>query len=147
MRRGIPLTNDERIPWLEALRDALVGHIICGKSVVLPCSTLQPLYRDILREADYARFQNNQKDELKGENKDFPNSQQRVTFFLLNGLVDLFASRFKKRFKRGDHFMPPSLLQSQMDALQIGKDEAVFFLDASKSPNAIVDEIKELVSS
>ena len=44
--------------------------------------------------------------------------------------------------------MPPSLLQSQMDALQIGNlDEAIFFLDASKSPKAIVDEIKELVSS
>ena len=43
--------------------------------------------------------------------------------------------------------MPPSLLQSQMDALQIGKDEAVFYLDANKSPKAIVDEIKELVSS
>ena len=34
-----------------------------------------------------------------------------------------------------------------MDALQIGKDEAIFFLDGSKSSKAIVDEIKELVSS
>ena len=84
-------------------------------------------------EADYARFQNNQKNELKGENKDLAHSQQRVAFFLLNGLIDLFASRFKKRFKRGDHFMPPSLLHLQVDALQIGKDEAFFFLDASKN--------------
>ena len=135
MRRGIPLTNDDRIPWLEALRDALIDHIIRGKSVVLACSALQPSYRDILREADYARFQNKQKDELKGENKDLPHSEQRVEFFLLNGPIDLFASRLEKRFKGGDHFMPPSLLQSQMDALQIGNlDEAIFFLDASKSP-------------
>ena len=141
------MTNDDRIPWLEVLRDALIDHIIRGTSVVLACSALQPLYRDILREADYARFQNKQKDELKGENKDLPHTQQRVEFFLLNGSIDLFASRLEKRFKRGEHFMPPSLLQSQMDALQIGKDEAVFYLDANKSPKAIVDEIKELVSS
>ena len=94
----------------------------------------QPLYRDILREADYARFQNNHKDEFKGENKDLPHSQQRVAFFLLNGLIDLFVkSRFGKIFKREDYFMPPSLLQLHMDALQIGKDEAFFFLDAIKN--------------
>ena len=84
-------------------------------------------------EADYARFQNKQQGKLKGENKGLPQSQQRVEFFLLNGPIDLFASRLEKRFKRGDHFMPPSLLHLQVDALQIGKDEAFFFLDASKT--------------
>ena len=45
IRRGIPLTNDDKIPWLEVLHDALVDHFIRGKSVVLACSALHSLYR------------------------------------------------------------------------------------------------------
>ncbi|KAJ6297001.1 hypothetical protein OIU78_022680 [Salix suchowensis] len=52
MHQGIPLTEEDRIPWLEILQDALRESLISGKTVVLSCSALQKRYREILRSAD-----------------------------------------------------------------------------------------------
>ncbi|KAG0594717.1 hypothetical protein M758_UG102600 [Ceratodon purpureus] len=53
MRRGAPLTDSDRMPWLETLRDTLIEYILRGQCVVLACSALLPKYRDLLRTADY----------------------------------------------------------------------------------------------
>lgn len=161
MRRGIPLTDSDRIPWLEMVRDALIDYILRGKMVVLACSALQPSYRSILRTADYEymlEIHGKDKPELDlGEDSQIwqkhgqwlgpasPPSSHRVKFFLLNGSMDLFASRLELRLKEGAHFMPPALLQSQIDSLKITENEGIIFLDASMSPEAIVDHIKEAI--
>ncbi|KAL8462640.1 hypothetical protein ACS0TY_033613 [Phlomoides rotata] len=52
MKNGIPLSEEDRIPWLETLRDALRVSLGKGETVVLGCSALQKHYRDILRCGD-----------------------------------------------------------------------------------------------
>src|SRR5260370_18970306 len=49
MSRGIPLTDADRAPWLEAMRKAILEWIAAGKNVVLACSALKRPYRDKLR--------------------------------------------------------------------------------------------------
>src|ERR1035438_10634917 len=49
MRNGIPLTDADRAPWLEALRALISGWIGAGKNAVLACSALKRTYRDQLR--------------------------------------------------------------------------------------------------
>lgn len=168
MKKRIPLTDSDRWPWLETLRDALIGCILQGQTVVLACSALKPSYRQLLRTADFDRmFQTKTTDE---ENQDEPSTskvslkivkncnevhdkqklvevkQNRVVFLLLKGPVELFASRLKERFEEGAHFMPPSLLSSQLDSLAISENEKdIVFLDANLSPTTIVQHAKDLL--
>ncbi|MCO5606382.1 hypothetical protein L7F22_060570 [Adiantum nelumboides] len=169
MKQGIPLTDSDRWPWLEALRDTLIDYILRGHTVVLACSALKPSYRQLLRTADYERMF---KTETNGkENLDQPcppndnsktssskceevhdNQQQLelkqnvVIFLLLNGPIELFASRLKERFEEGAHFMPPSLLSSQMGSLAISENEKdISLLDANLNPAIIVQQATDLV--
>lgn len=208
MRQGIALTESDRLPWLETLRDTLIDYILWGKMVVLACSALKPSYRHILRTADFEwALKMHEKEEgnsvsteqtergefvskehldqadfdskdctNQGSDENFllktrtestsemskesssqlqkesgcpetsENWSRRVQFFLLNGPKELFASRLEHRYEEGAHFMPPSLLQSQIDSLEISKNEMdIICLDASMSPEAIVEHIKERV--
>jgi carbohydrate kinase (thermoresistant glucokinase family) len=52
MAAGIPLTDDDRGPWLEALRNAMAGK----QNVVVACSALKRIYRDAFRDVDDVRF-------------------------------------------------------------------------------------------
>ncbi|CAI0381971.1 unnamed protein product [Linum tenue] len=127
MRQGIPLTHEDRIPWLNLLRDKLRHHLISGNTVVLGCSSLQKSYRDILRSAD-----------------PHPPSSTSCCcchFVLLDATVDLLTRRLTERAKQGTHFMPPKLLQSQLDLLQIDPSEPILKVDASLPPPAIVSTI------
>lgn len=49
MRRGIPLDDEDRWPWLHVLAGIIVEHIAEGKRLVMGCSALKEAYRDILR--------------------------------------------------------------------------------------------------
>src|ERR1700691_4834666 len=49
MRHGIPLTDADRAPWLEALRVLISSWLAMGKNAVLACSALKQSYRDILQ--------------------------------------------------------------------------------------------------
>ncbi|XP_073282939.1 gluconokinase-like, partial [Primulina huaijiensis] len=51
MKNGVPLTDDDRIPWLETLRDTLRVRLVNGETVILGCSALKESYREILRHA------------------------------------------------------------------------------------------------
>ncbi|CAL1407861.1 unnamed protein product [Linum trigynum] len=126
MRQGIPLTHEDRIPWLNLLRDKLCHHLISGNTVILGCSSLQKSYRDILRSADPHP----------------PPSTCCCHFVLLDASVDLLAHRLAERAKQGTHFMPPTLLRSQLDLLQIDDpSEQILRVDASLPPPAIVSNI------
>ncbi|WP_426594031.1 gluconokinase [Cellulomonas sp. McL0617] len=89
MRAGIPLTDDDRGPWLRAVRDAMDD---AGGPTVVACSALRRSYRDILRTAD-----------------------GRVRFALLVATPEELARRLAAR---PGHFMPPSLLASQLATLE-----------------------------
>lgn len=96
MSSGIPLTDQDRQPWLERLRDLLAAEQRAGRPLVLACSALKERYRSVLRSgAPDVRFVY-----LKG-------SPQEVAV-LLN--------------RRTGHFMKPDLLDSQFAALEEPQD-------------------------
>ncbi|CAL9147247.1 unnamed protein product, partial [Musa hybrid cultivar] len=128
MRKGVPLTDEDRFPWLEVLRDAVGKIMSSSKNVTLTCSALQKKYREILRSAD----------------ADYKPGQYticRVKFICLEASVEVIADRIRRRSKDGKHFMPVSLLQSQLDLLQIDEAEGVIRVDATMSREAILDSI------
>jgi gluconokinase len=92
MAAGTPLTDADREPWLRTVRDWLTAQAEQGRSTVVTCSALRRVYRDVLREAAGG-----------------------VRFVHLDGDPELIAARMKER--RG-HFMPASLLRSQLDTLE-----------------------------
>ncbi|KAK1399366.1 Gluconokinase [Heracleum sosnowskyi] len=132
MQKGIPLSEEDRIPWLETLRDSLKTRIVNGKSVILGCSALQKRYRDILRSAD-------------------PNYKPScytcaVKFVLLDVHADVLVARLEKRAAEGKHFMPVKLLQSQLDLLQIDDSEGIYKIDATQNPETIIKHVLTLIS-
>ncbi|XP_048138264.1 gluconokinase [Rhodamnia argentea] len=128
MRKGIPLSEEDRIPWLETLQDTLRESLLDGKTAVLGCSALRKHYREILRSAD-----------PKYQSGSFSSS---VKFVLLDVEAKVLAARLQIRAAEGKHFMPPSLLQSQLELLQVDEAEGILKVDASSSPQAIVANIQ-----
>src|SRR5260370_12420325 len=86
MRQGVPLTDEDRWPWLEILRQLIKRCIAAGENAVLACSVLKEAYRRRLRV----------------------NTDAKLVF--LRGDYELIANQLRQR--RG-HFMNPALLQSQ----------------------------------
>ena len=91
MRAGIPLTDEDRWPWLKSINQWMLDEEAAGRSTVISCSALKRAYRDILR-------------------KDVP-----VFFVHMVGSQELIAGRMAKR---QGHYMPPSLLPSQFATLE-----------------------------
>ena len=116
MSAGTPLTDEDRWPWLEAIRDWLSAEADAGRSGVVTCSALRRSYRDLLRTA-----------------------RGRVCFVHLDGSPELLAERMAHR---SGHFMPTSLLPSQLATLEpLDDDEPGFTLDVTSTLEQIVDEI------
>lgn len=111
MAAGEPLTDDDRYPWLEKVGEWLATH----REGVMSCSALKRSYRDQLR-------------------RHCPSAQ----FLQLRGRPELIAQRLATR--KG-HFMPATLLQSQLDTLEpLGADEPGAVVDIDdREVNAIVD--------
>jgi gluconokinase len=113
MSAGIPLTDDDRTPWLEALRAWITERSEAGESTIVTCSALKRTYRDLLRQA-----------------------RARVRFVHLAGDAPLILRRLTSR---ADHFMPPSLLDSQFADLEpLADDEDGVIVDLDASPERIV---------
>jgi carbohydrate kinase (thermoresistant glucokinase family) len=116
MAVGIPLTDLDRADWLSALANRIRLARDSGTGVVLTCSALKRSYRDILRSGA-------------------PDLQ----FIFLDGSRSVIAERLNER--RG-HFMPPSLLDSQLATLEKpSPDENAWTFDVSESAQEIVDDI------
>ena len=113
MRAGIPLTDADREQWLHALRKIIIAALAKNEFSVLTCSALKAKYRDELTEGD-----------------------SRVKFVHLTGPAALIEERLKAR--RG-HFMPPTLLASQLAILEPPADALTF--SCEKSPEKIVAEL------
>lgn len=111
MAAGTALTDADRQPWLESIRDWISA---ADTSVLVTCSALKRVYRDVLRTAD-----------------------ARVVFLHLDGSADLIGDRIRART---DHFMPPALLESQLatlEPLEAEEDGAV--IEVSGTPDEIAD--------
>jgi len=92
MKAGIPLDDDDRWPWLDAIAAWIDEHRRAGRHAIVTCSALKRRYRDRL---------------LVG--------RPDVRLVYLEGDADLIAGRMSRR---RDHFMPPALLASQFAALE-----------------------------
>lgn len=116
MASGTPLTDEDRWPWLRAIRNWTTRQDQAGKSTVVTCSALKRVYRDVLREAE-----------------------GRVRFVHLNGSADLIGDRLERRT---GHFMPPTLLPSQFEILEpLGDDEDGVRIDVSASPEEVAEAV------
>uniref|UniRef100_A0A8C2UUN1 Gluconokinase n=1 Tax=Chinchilla lanigera TaxID=34839 RepID=A0A8C2UUN1_CHILA len=109
MRNGVPLSDQDRIPWLCNLHDILLRDTASGQRVVLACSALKKMYRDILiRGKDSAPLKcEESKEEKLGE--------VQLLVVHLSGSFKVISGRL---LQRKGHFMPPELLQSQFETLE-----------------------------
>src|SRR3569623_2008314 len=116
MKAGVPLTDADRLPWLRAIADAVDRYADKNTPVIIACSALKRAYRDILVH----------------ERKD-------VRIVYLSGSAELIAQRLSRR---SGHFMPPSLLVSQIGALEPPQpDEHILTVDIAEPVERIVDKI------
>jgi gluconokinase len=117
MHKGIPLTDDDRLPWLKTIRAAIEEKQRAHETAVFTCSSLKRSYRDILRAGD-----------------------RDVCFVYLRGTREVLESRLQTRT---GHFFDPSLLQSQLDTLEEPGDDEAITVSIELTPEQIVDEILE----
>ena len=114
MRQGVPLDDADRRPWLETLAAEIGRWLAAGRTVVLACSALRRRYRAILR-----------------------GGRPGVRFVHLSGTAALIRARLAGR--RG-HYMPASLLDSQLATLEEPLDAIVVAID--RPPAEIVARIQ-----
>lgn len=116
MSHGTPLTDEDRLPWLQAIARRINEWRARGEGGVVTCSALKRAYRDVLIA-------------------DRPD----VRLVYLRGSHQLIHERMAARH---DHFMPLGLLDSQFATLQEpGADERPLVVDIAGSPSEIVAEI------
>lgn len=116
MRAGLPLTDAHRIPWLESLAARIGEWIEKESGVVLACSALKRAYRNILA-AD----------------------RPEVRFVHLSVNHGILRERLRGR---EGHFMPESLLESQLETLEVpAEDERAWVVPA----NGTVEETVEAI--
>lgn len=116
MAAGTPLTDGDRVQWLASLQSEIRASVDAGVGVVVSCSALKRRYRDLLRAGA-------------------PN----LRFAHLVGSKDLIAARMATRT---GHYMPLSLLDSQLAALEpLEDDEAGMRLDIRAAVPALVEQL------
>ena len=117
MSRGIPLTDEDRIPWLRSIREAMLQWQAQGKNAVMACSALKRSYRDLLGI--------------------HPNSKN-IKLVYLKGSYNLLLERLHSRT---GHYMKEQMLASQLADLEEPTDALT--IDVAKSPGQIASEIRK----
>jgi len=116
MSAGHPLTDEDRWPWLRAIADEIDRASAAGERVVIGCSALRRVYRDLL-----------------------VHGRADVRIVYLEGTQALIADRLGER--KG-HFMPPGLLTSQFGTLEPpAPDEHPLTVSIDAPAGTIVDDI------
>jgi gluconokinase len=113
INNGIPLTDEDREPWLNGLREAIINWIAANNSVVLACSALKRTYRAKLSVGPQVRF------------------------VYLKGSGALIANRLRGRH---GHFAGESILASQLADLE--EPEVAIKVDIEAAPKQIVSQIR-----
>jgi len=111
--RGIPLTDADRLPWLNSIRDAISQWLAERKNVILACSALKRAYRELLLVSP------------------------EVKLVYLKGSYELLSQRLHAR--KG-HYATEQILTSQFADLEEPAD--AFVVDVSHSPQEIVAQIR-----
>jgi gluconokinase len=116
MRSGIPLTDEDRWPWLDRLGGAIAAKATENGLVVAACSALRRVYRDRLRQAITAP----------------------LSFVLMDADRDELMRRMTGRT---GHYMPPSLLTSQLNTLERpDPEERILTLDSREPVTSLCSE-------
>jgi carbohydrate kinase (thermoresistant glucokinase family) len=116
MHSGTPLTDEDRMPWLESIAAWIAARLGSGQSGIITCSALKRTYRDLLSAG-----------------------RPGVLFVYLKGSPAVMAEHLAGRH---GHFMPSSLLASQFETLEEPDlDEPVLTMDDDRPVEAIVSEI------
>ena len=116
MSQGLPLTDEDREPWLAAIAQWIDERLAAGECGIVSCSALKRTYRRI----------------IVGE-------RAGVRLVYLKGNMELIGDRLSRR---RNHFMPPALLRSQFDALEEPQgDERALSVPISLSPRRVVEAI------
>jgi gluconokinase len=113
MAAGVPLTDEDRWPWLRSIGAWMSAEIAAGRSAVVTCSALRRSYRDLLRDG-----------------------RPEVVFCHLTAGPDLMGERVSHRT---DHYMPSSLLPSQLATLEpLQPDEPGFEVPAEGDVSVVI---------
>jgi carbohydrate kinase (thermoresistant glucokinase family) len=122
MAAGTPLEDEDRWPWLAAVGDELAAARAAGTGLVMACSALKRSYRDAIR------------------------ARAGGVFFLhLTASEDTLVEHLASR---QGHFMPPSLLASQLETLEpLHPDEAGAAVDASAGFDEVVSRATKVLVS
>ena len=113
MKKGIPLTGQDRLPWLIKINQTLQSKK--GVKIVLACSALKENYRELLQQKL---------------------AQKTVLWVYLKSEFSVL----KKRMENRDHFMPVSLLESQLETLEAPKKAIT--IDSSLSIEKMIYQLK-----
>lgn len=115
MSKGIPLTDEDRWPWLEKIGQEIAASLSKGEGIAVSCSALKRIYRERLRAA----------------------AGGHLYFIYLDGSKELLTRRMGER--KG-HFMPASLLESQLETLEVPTGEpGVVTVDIDDTIEGIVE--------
>ncbi|SCB18832.1 gluconokinase [Rhizobium multihospitium] len=115
MSKGIPLTDEDRWPWLERIGREITASLAKGEGIAVSCSALKRVYRERLRAS----------------------AGGHLYFIYLHGSKELLTKRMGER--KG-HFMPASLLESQLQTLEVPTGEpGVVTVDIDATIEEIVD--------
>ena len=118
MSRGIPLTDEDRQPWLTAIHDQIWRWMAAGQNAVITCSALKKSYREILLAPPADAV-----------------APGAIKILFLRGTYEVIAQRLRNR--RG-HFADEKLLPSQFATLEVPQDAIA--VDIDQIPEKIVDE-------
>jgi gluconokinase len=121
MRSGTPLDDEDRWPWLRTLAAWIGEHERAGTSAVVTCSALKRAYRDVLREG-----------------------HPSVWFAHVTADRELLSERVERRT---GHYMPPSLLDSQLALLEpLGDDEPGAAISGAGAPEEVVAQLLDVLA-
>jgi carbohydrate kinase (thermoresistant glucokinase family) len=122
MAAGQPLTDQDRVGWLQALSQRLQQALQYDQGVVVACSALKKAYRDVLRQG-----------------------ASDVLFVHLQGSPEVLTQRLKQRTA---HYMPATLLQSQLAILEPPQaDEAAMTLDMLMPPEHQCQQVMQYLNT
>ncbi|XP_032146736.1 probable gluconokinase isoform X4 [Sapajus apella] len=136
MGEGIPLNDQDRIPWLCKLHDILLRDVASGQHVVLACSALKKMYRDILTQG-----KDGAAPKCKESGREAKWAKIQLLVVHLSGSFEVISERL---LKRQGHFMPPELLQSQFETLEPPAAPETFIqISVNKNVTEIIATIME----
>jgi len=120
MASGIPLDDDDRWPWLRRVAAWIGEQEAAGRNAVVTCSALKRSYRDLLRDRD---------------------GHHSARFVHLLAPPELISARITAR---RNHYMPPSLLESQLATLErLQPDEPGIEVETTGDPAAVAERVLE----